>query len=173
MFPVTGIKLKFISLMALIPVIIYFTGCQESSKGPAIKIKNAWSRPVSIGEKADTSATHSDGQSEMKGMMDYNGVVYMTIYNHGGEADKLIGAESDVCERVELHQSMMEGDRMMMRKIDEGLKIPPMEKVEMRPGGYHLMLMGLKRSLKPGEEFRITLRFEKSGAQTVTAKVKL
>ncbi len=173
MSPLRGMNRGLVSLMMLFTIIVLLTGCQEGPKGAAIKIKNAWSRPVSIEERADTSVTPSDTTSQMNTMMGYNGVVYMIITNPGGEPDRLIGAESDICERVELHQSMMEGDRMMMRKIDGGLEIPASEKVELHPGGYHLMLMGLKRSLKPGEEFHITLRFEKSGQQTVTAKVKL
>jgi len=147
-----------------------FNGCEGYRKGSGIEITNVWSRPVNIGE-VDTTNTPPVKHSGMKNMTGYNGVVYVTIYNHGVE-DRLIGAESDVCERVELHQSFMEGDRMMMRKVESGLDIPAMEKVKLRPGSYHLMLVNLKRSLKPGDEFRITLRFEKGGQQTVISKVK-
>lgn len=101
-----------------------------------------------------------------------NGVVYMTLSNAGGVADRLLRAQSDVCKVIELHQTIMQGDRMMMQQVQDGLEIPARGSVQLKPKDYHLMLMGLKRSLTAGEHFEVQLEFEHSGIKTVLSEVR-
>lgn len=89
---------------------------------------------------------------------------YLTITN-SGPADKLIAAKSDVAKRTELHESLMVDGVMKMRAV-EALDLPEGGKIEMKPGGLHVMLMGLTRPLAEGEIVPITLMFE-SGAELV------
>jgi len=89
------------------------------------------------------------------------GAGYLVIAN-GGAADKLLGASSDAASAVELHTHKMEGDVARMRQVDD-VAVPAGQKVEFKPGGLHLMLMGLKRPLKNGDQVAIKLRFEKAG----------
>ncbi len=95
---------------------------------------------------------------------------YMTIKNAGTAPDRLISAASTVAGVVELHEMAMEGNVMKMRAVP-GIDIPAGGKAELKPGGYHVMLMALKGPLVEGQEVPLTLRFEKSG--TVDVKVKI
>ncbi len=100
-----------------------------------------------------------------------NSAVYFVIQNHNTDADELIGASSDVADAVEVHESKMEGDVMTMRRV-ESIALIPSQKVEFKPGGFHIMLIGLKQDLKAGDEIEITLQFNSSPNITVKASVR-
>ena len=95
---------------------------------------------------------------------------YLTLHNKG-PSDRLIAASTPVSNTVELHSMTMEGDIMRMRQLD-AIDLPSGQTVELKPGGMHLMLMGLKAPLKPGDSVVLKLRFEKAGEVTVQAKVR-
>jgi copper(I)-binding protein len=95
---------------------------------------------------------------------------YFKLVN-GGAADKLVAARSPAAASVELHSMRMEGDVMRMRQVD-AIELPAGQTVELKPGGLHLMLMGLKAPLKAGDSVPVTLRFEKAGEVTVQLKVE-
>lgn len=99
-----------------------------------------------------------------------NGAAYVTVTNRGTSADRLVGASSPVARRADLHTHIHEGGVMRMRKVP-GIDLPPGARVTFRPGGYHVMLMGLKAPLKKGGSFPLNLRFEKAGARKVTVRV--
>ena len=98
------------------------------------------------------------------------GAAYMTIRNQG-PADRLIAASTPAAREAALHTNIREGDVMRMRKI-EALEIPGSGATELKPGGLHVMLMGLSQPLKPGDVFALTLIFEKAGAITVQVPVR-
>lgn len=125
------------------------------SKGPEIVIKDPWARPSP--------------------KMASSGAAYMIIENKGNEDDALIGAEGDVSDAVEIHEMVVDENNVMHMKPVEGqrLVIPAKGKVELKPGGYHIMLIGLKHQLKEGEVVHLTLKFEKSGDIKVDAPVKM
>src|SRR3954453_1274449 len=87
-----------------------------------------------------------------------NGAAYLTITAQG-QPDKLTGASTPAAATTELHESMADMGMMKMRPLP-GLSLDPGKKVTLAPGGYHLMLMGLKEPLKVGNTFPLTLRFE-------------
>jgi copper(I)-binding protein len=98
---------------------------------------------------------------------------YMTITNNGSAPDKLIAAAApSVADHVEIHEMAMTNDVMTMRKLDSGVAVPPGKTVAFAPGGYHLMLMGLKAPLKEGDRVKATLTFEKAGPVEVTINVE-
>ncbi|AEX99788.1 hypothetical protein GU3_00160 [Oceanimonas sp. GK1] len=103
--------------------------------------------------------------------MAVNGSAYLVINNHGQAGDVLLGAESPVAERVEIHTHVMDGDMMKMRQL-ETLPVPAGESVTLAPGGHHLMLMGLKQAPKEGERFPLTLNFEQAGEVAVEISVE-
>ena len=78
---------------------------------------------------------------------------------------------SPAAASVELHSMTMDGDVMKMRQVD-AIDLPAGQTVELKPGGYHLMLIGLKAPLKAGDKFPLTLKFEKAGEVIVTVKVE-
>ena len=87
---------------------------------------------------------------------------YMTITNTGSVSEKLIGGASDVSSRFEIHEMSMENGVMKMRPV-AGVEIKAGQTVELKPGGYHVMFVGLKEPLERGQHIKVTLHFEKAG----------
>jgi copper(I)-binding protein len=115
-----------------------------------VGVSNAWARATASGQKV--------------------GGAYLTL-KAGSRPDRLIGASAAVAERVELHSMSMDGDVMRMRQV-EAIEVPAGQQVELKPGGLHLMLMGLRQSLPAGSRFPVKLRFERAGEVTVEMKVQ-
>lgn len=97
---------------------------------------------------------------------------YMTVTNNGSAPDRLVAATTNVADHVEIHEMAMANNVMTMRKLDNGVEVPPGKAVAFAPGGYHLMLMGLKGPLKEGDRLKVTLTFEKAGPIEVTINVE-
>lgn len=113
-------------------------------------IRDAWAR----------AATTSDGMS----------AVYLVIENTGDQPDRLLHAHCEVASTVELHESKMENGMMRMQPVS-GVDIPAHSTVELRPGGLHIMLIGLTHDLVPGDELEVELHFERAGHVPVRAIV--
>jgi periplasmic copper chaperone A len=88
---------------------------------------------------------------------------YLTISNSGPVADRLIGGSSDAAARFEIHNMSMDDGVMKMRPAEAGIEIKPGQTVELKPGGYHVMFVGLKKPLTQGDHVKATLKFEKAG----------
>ena len=97
-----------------------------------------------------------------------NGAAYVTIMSP--TPDRLVSASSPVAKKAELHTMSMAGTVMQMRPL-AGLDIPAGQPVSLKPGGKHLMLLGLNQPLREGHSFPLTLNFEKAGARSVTVTV--
>ena len=95
---------------------------------------------------------------------------YMSFVN-AGPADKLVAISADVSTSVEMHTMTMEGDVMRMRQVD-AIELAAGQTVELKPGGYHVMFVGLKAPLKAGDKFPAKLKFEKAGEVDVTFNVE-
>ena len=93
------------------------------------------------------------------------GTAYFTITD-SGVADRLVGASTPVAGKAELHESRNENGVIQMRAVP-ALPLQTGKPVMLTPGGYHVMLMGLKQPLKVGDEFPLTLTFDKAPALTV------
>ncbi len=100
-----------------------------------------------------------------------NGGGYLKIDNAAGAADRLVAVSADVSKTVELHTMKLENNVMRMRQID-AIDVPAGQSVELKPGGMHLMFIGLKTPLKAGDSFPVKLRFEKAGEVVVEVKVE-
>lgn len=88
---------------------------------------------------------------------------FMSFTNEGGAADRLVGGTSPIAERVEIHTMEMAGGVMKMRPLADGLEVAAGAKVELAPGGIHIMLIGLKQPIAEGDKVPLTLTFEKGG----------
>ncbi len=97
---------------------------------------------------------------------------YVTIANGGSKDDVLLGGRFDVADRAEVHDMTMTDGVMRMRHLEQGLEIPAGGSVELRPGGLHLMLMGLKKPLLPGDAIKGVLTFRDAGDVAVTLPVE-
>ena len=91
------------------------------------------------------------------------GVGYLTVENTGAEADRVVSVTSSASPDVQIHEMKMEGDIMKMRQLADGLEIPAGGKLELKPGGFHLMFMAVPEPFKEGGMVKITLKFEKAG----------
>lgn len=96
---------------------------------------------------------------------------YLSLHNPGKSSDRLLGASSPAAERVELHRMAMEGDVMRMRQVS-AIALPAGKPVELKPGGLHLMLLGLKAPLKAGESVSFTLVIEGTDGKRETLELK-
>ena len=97
-----------------------------------------------------------------------NGAAYVTLVSPTG--DRLTGVSSPVAEKAELHQMTNDGGIMKMREVT-AIELPPGTPVSLKPGGLHVMLMGLTHPLQPGQSVPMTLQFEKSGTREVDVAV--
>jgi copper(I)-binding protein len=95
-----------------------------------------------------------------------NGAAFMTLRNRGGQADRLVSASVPIARTVELHTHIRDGDVMRMRPVAD-IPVPAGQTVRLRPGGLHVMLIGLTEPLRQGATVPLTLRFERAGEATV------
>ncbi len=99
------------------------------------------------------------------------GAAFGEIVNTGTESDKLLSAESPVAGHVEIHEMSQDDGVMKMRKVKD-VEIPAGKSVSLNPKSYHLMLMDLKKPLKKGDEFPVSLTFEKTGTIHIETEVQ-
>jgi copper(I)-binding protein len=157
------IILVLVMAMALPPAL------QAQQPGP-ITLENAWARRAPAMGSGDAGGHGMSGGGAM-GHGGGNGAVYVTITNGGATPDALVGAASEAAATVELHETIQEGGVMKMRPRPK-FDLPAGGRVEMKPGGAHIMLLGLKHDLKPGDTVKVTVTFEKAGRMTVEAPVR-
>jgi copper(I)-binding protein len=86
---------------------------------------------------------------------------------------RLVAASSPVAGIAEVHEMAMEGNVMKMRAVAGGLPLPAGKAVALTPGGYHLMLMDLKQTLKAGDTVPVTLVIEGSDKKRETVELKV
>jgi len=135
-------------------------GCSGSAASPSagITVTDAWAR--------SSSATSSAGAA------------YATITNARSAADAVIGASSPAATTVEVHEAVVmgspdaSGDGMMGMQPVARVEIPAGGSLQLKPGSYHVMLIGLLKDLKPGDTIDLILKFEKAGEITVEAQVR-
>jgi hypothetical protein len=96
---------------------------------------------------------------------------FLLLKNTGPADDRLVGARSEIAALVEIHETTMENGVMSMRAI-EGIDLPAGGEAVLKPGGYHIMLINLKRELRDGEAISITLVFEQAGELEVAFPVR-
>jgi hypothetical protein len=100
-----------------------------------------------------------------------SGGAYLIIENSGTTAVTLVGAASPIAGAVELHQMAMDGGVMTMRAVG-ALDVPPGGRLELKPGGYHVMLLDLKQPLKVGDKFPLKLSFQNLGTLDIAVEVE-
>ena len=143
-------KLSYSLAAAALLLSAGFATAHEFKAGP-LKIGHPWSRATPAG------ATVGGG--------------YLSIENTGTAPDRLVSVSVPFAARSEIHEMAVKDGIMTMRPLDTGLEVKAGDKAELKPGGYHIMFMDLKRQLKEGETIKGTLTFEKAGTVDVEFKV--
>lgn len=100
-----------------------------------------------------------------------NSAAFMTLRNTSAENHALVGAESPAAETVELHTHVDEGGMMRMRRIKR-IDLPAGERVTLQPGALHVMLIGLKSELAPGQTVELTLIQDDGERLSIRAPVR-
>ncbi len=96
------------------------------------------------------------------GIHNGSAAAYVTIANTGSVPDTLVGASSPVCRTTEVHE-MIDVDGVKTMRSADHLPIPPSGSVSLKPGGTHIMLMNLKKSLRKKDSVDVVLHFARSG----------
>jgi len=142
--------MRFLSNLACVAALI--AAILPALADPAITVDQPWARATPAGART--------------------GAVYMTVHNTASTEDRLTGAASDVAAVLQIHEMTVVNGTMQMRQLADGLPIPAGGTAVLKPGSYHVMLMGLKNPLTAGETFPLVLNFEKAGKVPVTVKVE-
>lgn len=94
------------------------------------------------------------------GLKDGNSAAYLLLTNGTTQDDELIGVSSDVAVAAEIHLSQMGADGIMQMIPQESVALPADGELELKPGSYHIMLIGLVKDLNVGDEITLTLHFQ-------------
>jgi len=95
------------------------------------------------------------------------GAGYLKVTNNGAAPDRLVSGSSSIAARFEIHEMSVDNGVMKMRPLKDGVEIKPGQTVELKPGGLHIMMVGLKAPIMTGDHVKATLVFEKAGPLTV------
>lgn len=152
-------QISTLTLIARITLFGAMLGCllaaparADDVKAGDLVISQAWSRATPGGAKI--------------------GGGFLTIENKGSAPDRLVAASGDIAGKIEIHEMAIKDGVMTMRPLDNGLAIDPGKTVKLAPGGYHLMMMDLKKPLKQGDKVSVTLEFEKAGKVAASLDVQ-
>ncbi len=132
--------------LVLLPLLGLAAAARAESPSP--RVEKVWSRAAAEGRV---------------------GVLYLTVTDEG-QPDRLVGVATPVAAKAELHESLSENGVMKMRPV-ESIEIGSGQTLALKPGGYHVMLLGLRQALKEGDSFPVTVQFAKAGAVAATAHV--
>ena len=128
-------------------IIVIIAGCSANHD---IQILDVWARP---------------------GLAEGNSGVFFIVENPSDEDDRILSASSDIATAVELHESTLINDVMKMEK-QEYVLVPAGDEILFKPGGLHVMLIGLHKDLMVGDEFILTIQLEKNGEIPLDVVVK-
>lgn len=120
-------------------VIVLQVILSEQIISQTISIKDAWARPASKGR---------------------NSAVYFTIINNNISPDTLLKASSDIAEKTEIHETFKRENNMMGMRAVKFVSINPKSELKFKPGGFHIMLIGLKKNLAEKDTLILKLKFK-------------
>jgi copper(I)-binding protein len=117
----------------------------------SVSVSDVWVRPAPAG--GETAA-------------------YLTVTNGGGKDDVLVGVSTPDAQTAGLHQTSTDASGMTGMAHTDAIVIPAGGTVELKAGGYHVMLTGVTRDLTIGGSIKLVLTFEQSGVINIVAQVK-
>lgn len=145
----------FLFMLSVLFSVALLAGCAAPPPpvalvGDAVRVENPVARPAAAGQ---------------------NSAAYLQLLNPTTTDDRLLSAAGDVAAAIELHETINDNGVMRMIPQPEGFALPASSLVELKQGGKHVMFMNLNRDLKPGDQFVLTLTFEKIGQVQVPVTV--
>ena len=155
-------KKYFIFFIAAIFVLSACATPSSAKQNSPIEVTNAWVRTVGRMGAMNSNMSNSGSSTAL----------FMTIKNNSNTADKLLKVESDIVQIAQIHLSEMDMNGVSSMHEMNGIEIPAGGTVELKPGSYHVMLMGLQHDLKEGDKVTFTLTFQNAGTVVIEAPVK-
>lgn len=138
-------------IVMLLAFVVVMTACGDTKDG--LTISDPWGRPSPAMAQA--------------------AAFYMEITNPGSTEDTLVSATSPVCDTVELHQSVLDDNQvMMMSQLEDGIDIAGDATVMLEPGGMHIMCIGLDHELETGEMIKVQLRFAIAESRDIEVEIR-
>lgn len=138
-------------LRTLLPTLFAIAAAVSTAGESSVAIDNGWARASPPGAA--------------------NGAAFLTLVNRGAKDNALVGAESGAASTVELHSHVMADGVARMRQVSE-IPVRAGGRVELRPGGLHIMLIGLKAPLADGGELALTLKFADGSQRHVALPIR-
>ena len=171
--------MKFVLSTALLGLALTLSACQPADKAPAAEQKTAeatakeptLAQAQAAAEKTAAAVKADNPYVRAVPPGQENSAAFMTLTNSSDVPVALIAAESPVADKVELHEHTNNNGVMAMRQIPQ-IEVPAKGSVELKPGGLHIMLIGLKQALNAGGNVPLTLLFADGGLVQVTAPIK-
>lgn len=142
-------KIIAIGLSISLLIATSFISQQTLAQVTSVTVKDPWVRPTVAQQKVTGAFMQLTASQDMK----------------------LISVSTSVASSVEIHTMEMDKDVMKMREI-KSLDLPSGKTIELKPGSYHIMMMGLKRAIKEGEIVNVTLHLEDKDKKQQTLEVK-
>jgi copper(I)-binding protein len=143
---------SIIIIMAALVMTLAAPAAAQTDAASPMSIESPWLRETAAGQSA--------------------GGGFLVIANGGASDDRLTGGSTAVAAQVQVHEMRLTDGVMRMRPLKGGLAIPAGKSVTLKPGSFHIMLVGLKRPLKRGETIPVTLDFARVGKMTVAFPVQ-
>ena len=158
-------RLRPVALAITLGLALLLAGCgTETESEPSTEARAVEISDVVISD-AWVRATTGSEDASMTG-------AFMQLSNKGESAVRLVGATSTVARMVQVHAMVMKDGKMVMQELEGGLEVEPGSHAHLRPGGNHVMLMGLTEPLAAGDEVDLTLEFSDGTEQDLTVPVK-
>lgn len=140
---------KYFKIVTVVCIFsVFAAGCGNSD----VTVTDAWVREVPAG--IETTA------------------LYMEIDNNSSETEKLLSVESEIAGTAEIHETSVNKDGISRMQQIQTVEIPASGSVAMKPGGTHVMLIGLRDRIESGQDIKVVLKFQNSGTKEIVAKVK-
>lgn len=125
-------------------------GIASTSFASEVMVKDPYVRAMAPGQKMTAAFMHITADSDRR----------------------IVAATSDIASKVELHTGYVEDGVMRMRQLEDGIELPSGEMVMLKPGGLHVMFIGVTEPVAEGDEVNLTLEFANGETQAITAPVK-
>lgn len=142
--------MKQILILILAGMLLLSACGVKSAEGTDIEVRDYWARAA---------------------LKDGNGAAYMVLSNGTQTDDELVGVSCDIATAAEIHLSQMSSEGTMQMMPQGSIPLPADAELELKPGSYHIMLIGLKQDLKIGDEITLTLHFKDHADITLTIPV--
>ncbi len=156
------------ALTSLLLLFVFLTACSPTAV-PAAQPDVAQNGIEIYQARVPYLAGMATDDNNMNMQMDMTLAAFMTIKNTTDTPDRLLSVSVDFAQ-ASIHETKIDGDVAQMVEVS-GIDIPAGQAVELKSGGYHIMLMNPMKELKVGDTVNLTLEFEKAGTIIVPAKV--